>query len=307
MTVGEWTKFHIDVDIDRLHYSASMSETKLCNAVPLGAPKKRFVELPGVNIPMEMPVFKEFKSVLFVPGGKPGNVTFVDDVTVHWVPATVFGEPGKNVEFSDDFESYTPMEAIDSPALKPKWQQATPSKSMIIRDTSFGPGFKSLCVQGGGKITPRTAAALKTGTRLTLDLDFFLRSGEALPSIMPNTATKFPHSTCVGWADPEGKMIAGVKTENGTWHLTNGDGAWIDTQRRVHYDVWNHLQLVFAEDGTLQAATQPVGQVAAAIGATRVSDAGKDLTITPIIEPSATPGHLSCYDNVVITSGPPVK
>jgi hypothetical protein len=306
MTVGQWTKFHIDVDIDRLRYSASMSETKLCDAVPLGAPKKRFVELPGVNIPMEMPVFKEFKSVLFAPGGKPGSVTFVDDVTVHWVPATIFGEPGKNVEFGDDFESDAHMAAIDSPALKPKWQQAAPATGMIIRDTSFGPGFKSLRLQAGN-ITPRTAAALKTGTRLTLDLDFFLRSGESLPSIMPNTATRFPHSTCIGWTDPEGKMIAGVKAENGTWHLTNGDGAWIDTQRRVHYDVWNHLQLVFAEDGTLQAAAQPVGQVAATIGTARVSDAGKELTITTIIEPSATPGHLSCYDNVVITSGPPAK
>ena len=124
---------------------------------------------------------------------------------------------------------------------------------------------------------------------------------------MPNTATKFPHSTCLGWSAADGKMIAGIKTENGTWHLLNDAGAWIDTQQRVHYDVWNHLQLVLTEDGTLQAAAQPVGQVAAIIGHTRASAASTELTLTPIIEPSATEGHLSCYDNVVITSGPPTK
>jgi hypothetical protein len=307
MAIGEWIKFHIDVDIDRLQYSASMSATRLCDAVPIGAPKKRFVELPGVNIPMEMPSYKEFKSVLFVPGGKPGNVTYVDDVTVHWIPANLFAGPGSRVEFSEDFESYTHLSAADSEALKPKWQQDAGTTGMVIRDTSFGSGIKSLRLHGGGKITPRTTAPLQAGTRLTLDLDFFLRSGEPLPSIMPNTATKFPHSTRLGWSDADGKMVAGVKAENGTWHLMNGGGEWIDTHRRVHYDMWNHLQLVLTEDGTLEAVAQPVGQVAATIGNARGSDAGRHSSITTIIEPSGTPGHLSCYDNVVITSGPPVQ
>ena len=33
------------------------------------------MELNGVNIPMAVPSYKEFKNVLFVPGGKPGTVT----------------------------------------------------------------------------------------------------------------------------------------------------------------------------------------------------------------------------------------
>lgn len=303
--VGEWTPFHIDVDIGPLHYSASMGATKLCDAVPISPPKKRFVELPGENIPMAMPVFKEFKSVLFVPDGKPGNVTFVDDVSVHWIPATIFAEPGKSVAFSDDFEAYAHGTPIDSPVLKPKWQQAEPATDIVIRDTSFGDGVKSLRLHGGGKITPRTTADLKLGTRVTLDLDFFLRSGEALPSIMPNTATIFPHSIWLGWSDADGKWIAGIKAENGTWHLLQAGGEWIDSNKRVHYDMWNHLQLVLSEDGALQAAAQPVGQVVAMIGNAGVGDVRKGSIITPIIEPSATPGHLSCYDNVIITSGPP--
>ncbi len=305
MAVGEWTPFHIDVDLDQLRYSSSTGTTTLCADVPISPPKERFVALNGVNIPMAMPVFKEFKSVLFTPGGKPGNVTFVDDVTVHWIPANVFAEPGIKVEFSDDFESYAHLTKIDSPALKPKWHQAAPATDIVIRDTSFGPGINSLRLQGGGKITPLTHSAFKAGTRLTLDLDFFVRSGEPLPSIMPNTATEFPHSAQIGWSDADGKMIAGVKTENGTWHLMNAGGEWTDSKLRAHYDVWNHLQLVLSEDGTLQAAVQPVGQIAAAIGTAPTRNAAKGVTLIPVIEPSVTPDHLSCYDNVVITSGSP--
>lgn len=305
VAVGEWTPFHIDVDIDQLRYSAATATTTLCTDVPISPPKQRFVALNGVNIPMEMPALKEFKSVLFTPGGKPGNVTFVDDVTVHWIPATIFAEPGSEVEFSDDFESYDHLAKIDSPALKTKWQQATPATDIVIRDTSFGAGVNSLRLQGGGKVTPLTRATLQAGTRITLDLDFFIRSGEPVPSIMPDTATKFPHSARIGWSDGDGNLIAGVKPENGTWHLINAGGEWIDSKLRVHYDVWNHLQLVLSEDGSLQAAVQPVGQIAAAIGTLPPGNPPEGVTLTPVIEPSVTPDHLSCYDNVIITSGSP--
>ena len=102
-------------------------------------------------------------------------------------------------------------------------------------------------------------------------------------------------------------MIAGIKAENGTWHLLNNGGDWIDTQRPVHYDMWNHLQLVLGQDGTLQAAAQPVGQVAALIGSAKPHSA-QPLNIDGLtIDPSTTAGHLSCYDNLVLTSGPPAR
>lgn len=305
MAVGEWTQFHIDVDIDQLTYSASMGANQLCANIPLTKPKERFVELNGVGLPIAVPTFKEFKNVLFVPGGKPGNVTYVDDVTVHWIPATIFAEPGKKVEFSEDFESYDHAAKIDSPALKSKWQQATPATDIIIRDTSFGPGVKSLRLHGGGKVTAQTPAALKPGARLTLDLDFFLRSGEPLPSIMPATATQFPHTSTIGWTGADGQVIAGIKAENGVWHLMGSGGEWIDSKRPVHYDMWNHLQLVLNEDGSIHAAAQPVGQVPATIGSAPAATAPKDASLTLTVEPSTTPGHLSCYDNLTITSGPP--
>jgi hypothetical protein len=303
MAVGEWTPFRIEVDIDHLRYRASTGPTNLCEAIPLGQPKERFVELNGVNLPIAVPTFKEFKSVLFVPGGKPGSVNFVDDVTVRWTPAPVFAELGARLEFSEDFEAYTHATPVDAPPLKAKWQVS--AAGLVIRDTSFGPGINSLRINRGGRITALTSTALETGTRLTLDLDLFVRSGEPLPSIMPNTATHFPHATRIGWSDAEGKMIAGIKTEQGTWHLLAADGTWVDTRQRVHYDVWNHLQLVLTEDGTLRAAAQPVGQVPSALGSTSFGFRAKPMTLTTVIEPSTTEGHVSCYDNIVLTSGSP--
>ncbi len=273
LPVGEWHKLSIDVDIDHRIYSARIGDTKLCEHIPLTAPKERFVELPGVNIPIAVPVFKEFKSVLFVPNGGIGSTTYIDDVTVNWRPAAVFAEQGKTIEFSDDFES----------------------SNESIRDTSFGPGVKSLRLDGGKNFAAKLPSPLKVGTRVTLDVDLFLRSGEDLVSIMPNTATKFPHSTRISLS-----ATASIMAKEGTWHLRDGD-QWRDTKHPVHYDMWNHLQLALNEDGTYQAAAQPVGQVAAIIGTARGGAGAMDI----VIEPSSTDGHVSCYDNVRVTSGRP--
>jgi hypothetical protein len=256
-----------------------------------------------VNLPIAVPVFKEFKSVLFVPEGAPASITFIDDVAVHWRPAVVFAGHGHTTEFHDDFESYSHGTKLESPDVKSKWHTSAPTGDSIIRDTSFGPGVKSLRSNGGSMLTVQTPRPLKVGTRLTLDLDFFLRSGES-PSIMPRTATQFPHSTRIGWTDPTGKPIASIIAKDGTWHLWESDH-WADTKHPVHYDMWNHLQLLLNEDGTYQAAVQPVGQVPAPIGSARVAEANKDATIIVTIEPSATTGHISCYDNVIISSGSP--
>ena len=301
---GQWQKFTLDVDIDHLSYSGLMGDgktTALWGPVPLSAAKARTVELPGVNLPIAVPVFKEFKSVLFVPEGVPGNVTHLDDVGVNWRPAMPFAGRGQVVEFSDDFESYAPGTAAGSAALNAAWQ--LPADCRVANDTSFGPGARSLHVAGGSAITARTPHPLKTGTRLLLDLDVFVRSGESSPSIMPGAATLHPHRTSSGWKGAKGRMIAGVMTGDGVWRLWNGT-QWIDSKTPVHYDVWNHLQLALNESGGYSAVVQPVGQVAAAIGRGRLVEAtpGADLTLT--IDSSATPGHVSCYDNVLVTSGP---
>ncbi len=301
LPVGRWQKFTLDVDVDQLRYGGLMGDgqtTPLWAQVPISAPKERTVELPGVNLPVSVPSFKEFKSVLFVPEGAPGNITFLDDVAVHWRPATPFAKRGAKVEFSDDFESY-PRNASTGLAA---WN--LPPGCVVISDTSYGPGAQSLRAGGGATITAKTPRVLKTGTRLTLDLDLFVRSGESVPSIMPNTATHHPHGVSIGWKDGSGRMIAGAMTGNGVWRLWDGS-RWIDEATPVHYDVWNHLQLAIDEQGVCRATAQPVGQVAAFIGKERLpkTTPGTDLTLT--ISTSATPGHISCYDNVLVTSGAP--
>jgi hypothetical protein len=99
-------------------------------------------------------------------------------------------------------------------------------------------------------------------------------------------------------------MTVGIKAESGTWRLWDG-ARWTDIKQAVHADVWNRLQLVLDETGHCQFAVQPVGQVARLIGRVRVSQEQDDSPIIPTIEPSPTAGHISCYDNVVITSGKP--
>jgi hypothetical protein len=308
--VGQWQKLTIEVDIDQLGYGARMGESNpstICERVPLSPPKERFIELPGVNLPIAAPVFKEFKSVLFVPEGAPGSITFVDDVAVRWQPARIFAEPGPTVEFREDFEAFPRHAPLSTVGRGARWllsHEARESGSVIISDTSFGAGAKSLRAGGGGAISPQLPRPLKPGLRLTLDLDFFLRSGESPPSILPNSATKHPHGTTIGWKNKRGAMTAGIKAESGTWRLWDG-ARWTDIKQAVHADVWNRLQLVLDETGHCQFAVQPVGQVARLIGRVRVSQEQDDSPIIPTIEPSPTAGHISCYDNVVITSGKP--
>lgn len=294
LPVGKWQRFSVQVDIDHLRYGAMMGDGSpegICRDVPISAPKPRTIEQPGVNLPISVPSFKDFKSVLFEPQGPPGKVSYLDDVTVHWQPAAAFAEHGQRVELAEDFES----------GSEASWD--LPKGCNIACDTSFGSGTKSLHASGGAPITARTKRPLQTGTRLTLDLDVFVRSGEKSLAIIPNLAAKHPHSTSIGWKDAEGRMMAGVSSGDGMWRLWTG-GHWTDSTTPVHYDVWNHLQLTLNESGSTVAAVQPVGQVAAPIGYGRLAEAAKGTELTLTIDPSATPGHITCYDNVAITSGP---
>ena len=261
IVVGRWEKLFLDVDIDHLRYDA------LGQTIPLSPPKPREVTLHGVNLPIPAPSIKEFKSVLFVPEGTP---SYVDDVNVAWTPTNPFVQRGTTVVFQDDFESQ-PDE---------------------FAGTSSGAGTKSHRLKAGeGMAIPVKDAGV-------VDLDFFLRSGDS-PSILPASARRFPHSTQIAWKDAGQKMIAAIRTgRNGTWELWE-NGQWIDTQKAVHYDVWNHLQVAFDGTGGYQAAAQPVGQVPAAIGKAKAATFPPPSTLS--IEASRTNGHISCYDNVLVT------
>ena len=300
--VDEWQKISLDVDIDHLRYSAKVGDIVLAEHVPISPPKERIVEQPGVNLPIHVPSFKEFKSVLFAPEGAPGSVCYLDDVAVRWRPATVFASPGKTVAFSDDFESYPRTAKLGSPALQSRWQTTAADAGRVTVDTSFGEGVKALVITQGARFTAKPRQALKQGAKLVADIDLFIRSGDYVPSMLPNSAKKFPHNTGIGLYDTRDQRVAGVMTQDGMWQLWNGS-EWIGTQHPVHFDVWNHLQLTLDKQGHLQAAVQPVGQVAELIGNAQLSAMKSNSPLSFTIETSATPGHLSCYDNVLITTG----
>jgi hypothetical protein len=69
--------------------------------------------------------------------------------------------------------------------------------------------------------------------------------------------------------------------------------------------VWNHVQVALDGSGSYQAAVQPVGQMPAMIGKARIGTTSAGETLRLTIDPSRTPGHISCYDNLLLTSGSP--
>ena len=76
-----------------------------------------------------------------------------------------------------------------------------------------------------------------------------------------------------------------------------------DSGVKIAYDVWNHVQMALDEaSGTYQVVVQPVGEMPTLV--TSRARAGGKAAIGReaefVIRPSATPGHSSLYDNVLV-------
>jgi len=67
--------------------------------------------------------------------------------------------------------------------------------------------------------------------------------------------------------------------------------------------VWNHLQIaVNPRTKTYRFVAQPVGELPTVIGdATVDASARAEETLKLSVKPSATAGHISCYDNILVT------
>ena len=148
------------------------------------------------------------------------------------------------------------------------------------------------------KSTESGIAAYLQGDPSELEAGVRVAAGEGKISYSTGTAKGTGQ-----WIETAQTLPVGVTAKEGTWRIGNV-GNWTDTKHSLHHDVWNHLQLAFDDDGTFHVAVQPVGQVAASFGSAQIRGAHSDLTF--VIETSNTPGHASCYDNVFITSAPPV-
>ena len=94
-----------------------------------------------------------------------------------------------------------------------------------------------------------------------------------------------------------------IDSAKGTWRLWDGS-KFVDTNKGIHYDVWNHLQIAIdSKANTYRLIVQPVGELPTVIGQAACGDSVRiDEKLKLTIKPSATPDHVSCYDNIAVTS-----
>ena len=174
----------------------------------------------------------------------------------------------------------------------------------IERTTSFGPGVKCLRATGGGVLVAETTRRLSSiGKMLTMDLDVFIRSDQSFPYIIPNPKTRSKHCVTLSLDGSNSEQpLAAVDSAEGTWRLWDGH-RYVDSGKLVTYDVWNHLQIaVNQRTQTYRFIAQPVGELPTVIREAKVgASVGAKEKLRLSIKPSATDGHVSCYDNILLT------
>lgn len=306
---GQWHKLSIEIDADRLTYAAHAGPDRapLCRDVKYAPARERLVTQPTNLVPLKMPAYRVFNVVHFIPPQEPGNRVFVDDVLVTWKPTLHYAEPGRTEITKETFEGHAPGAIPAAGAQAATWRVEPAGEAMrfaVENTTSFGAGVKCLRATGGGAIVGDLGPAAATAKRITLDLDVFVRS-DKYPDMLPDPAARSRHSTVIGIAAADSAdHLAAVSTDGGTWKL--GDGtAFTDTGTPVAYDAWNHIQIaVDVEAKQYALVVQPVGELPTAVGKapwTLPGDSGAAQRVWRIT-PSASEGHVSCYDNIVVTA-----
>ncbi len=310
LPVGEWQKIVLKVDFDRASYQISVGsdgQDQVTGEIPYMIPKSRVVEEIGVHQPIEVPAWKFFNRTLFIPQGAPGSITYLDDVAVDWKATTYYAQPGERTVFAENFESFSPGQNPFGKSEKNKLDAW-----FIDNHTSFGDGVNCLHSRGGEEIvlgSQGEASSLEPSRITTIDLDVFIRSEKDFAYIMPNPLTKSPSRTVIALkskADPAKQWVS-LKAGDGKWHYWDGD-KYIESKTAVVYDVWNHFQLAIdARTGTYQIVVQPVGEMPILVGRGSLGNriqSQEELVFS--IVPSDDFGHISCYDNIVVT-GPEEK
>lgn len=299
--VARWTQIWVEVNLDARSYSASVGESPapVCSGVRYAPPQDRFVSQHGVEtVRYKVPSYRTFNTLMFVPPEGSKETVYLDDVLVEWTPTLHYAKPGKQKLLQVNFEKgQAGSTRLGHPAIS--------STSFVVeKTTSYGPGVHCARATGGGAIT----AALKLTTApaegaITVDLDVFIRSDKGFPFIIPDPTTRSPHSVALGLEGSQSNQpFALIDSVKGTWRLWDGK-EFMDTGKPVTYDVWTHVQLsIDTQTRTYRLVVQPVGELPALIGQAACGTSlpvGETLKLS--IKPSATTGHVSCYDNIVVT------
>lgn len=313
--VGQWTRLTMEIDLDRFVYSSFAGddrEIELGKDIPLVKPEKRFTALNGVNVPIEVPSYKQFKILLFVPEGPVDTSTYIDDVVVDWSPTLHYAKPGSDVWFADNFET----QKLDRPITRRKaetggaWRLDAdkPDAWTVHNDTSFGDGVHSLMARSDGRLTTKAQRPLSADSDqlITLDLDLFIRSDTSYPFIIPNPETRSPQRVTIGLERiKDGTVFAAAHAGDAVWELSDAGSGFRPSQVGIAYDVWNHLQIAIdPATGAYRVVVQPLGEVPRFVGSGTVADdidPGDPLRL--FIETRHVSELVSVFDNVRITTG----
>lgn len=311
----QWHRLKIVVDFGKQAYSAYSGDeyqNELCSDIHFSTPESRFIEEHGVNIPIEVPSYRFFNQLLFVPEGTAGSVTYLDDVLVTWTPVLGFTQPGKVTYLADDFESHPAGGGIhDAPAnTGGKWRVHSGKDNgfVVENGTSYGPGVHCIRATGESNLVIKSNQPLNLSDKqvVVVDFDIFVRSDKNYPYILPDPTTRSKHHTeillnCDGASSP----LTAISADNGIWRYWE-QGAYVDSNVPIAYDVWNHVQLALdTKSLTCKIVVQPVGEMprtVAQMARQRVAhaDLTDDNKLSLSIRPSPTSGHISCYDNISV-------
>jgi hypothetical protein len=313
--VGQWTQLTMVIDLDRFVYSSFAGddqEIALGRDIPLVEPEKRFTMLNGVNLPIEVPSFKQFKVLLFVPEGPVDTSTYLDDVVVDWTPTLHYAKPGSEVWFADDFEA----QRLDRPIIRRKadtggsWRLDSDAGQAwtVHNDTSFGEGVQSLMARSDGRLTTYAPDPLTTAADglITLDLDLFIRSDRNYPFIIPDPETRSSQRVTLGLERiKDGAVLAAAHAGDARWELSDPAAGFTPSQIGIAYDVWNHLQLAIDPSaGTFRVVAQPLGEVPRLVGSgTLHGEVSASDPLRLFIETQHVGDRVSVFDNVRITTG----
>ena len=308
---GQWQKFVIKVNCEKESYSAyagADEKIRLCENVKYSIPKTRYVVLHGLeHEPIAVPAYRTFKLVQFVPEGPAGNITYVDDVLVKWVPNLHYMQPGGKVYFADNFESDTVGSFSDNVHVAGQWKITgnEPNSYFIENGTSYGEGVKCLRAMGGGDMIAgkQKKLSLDTGMTITVDCDVYVRSNSSFPNLIPNPTTKSDHRATISLEKGPAQYAAAISAGDGTWRYYE-EGKFVDSGVPIAYDVWNHVQMALdTSSDTYKIVVQPLGELPVPVGKAKCgSAAGKDKVYLRISPSKAVKGF-SCYDNIEIRYG----
>ncbi|MFO1006957.1 MAG: hypothetical protein U0929_13435 [Planctomycetaceae bacterium] len=305
----QWTRVTIYVDVDHRTYTASLGSESgpIHEPVPFAPPAERTVVHLGVNLPIKVPSYRIFNKVHFVPGEGCDEPVYLDDVLVKWVPSLPDAPPARETLLDIDFESAAvgtaELGSVNGLRIVPNPQ--SPDPFGIENTTSYGPGVHCLRARGGGTLVAdfQSKLTLESAKMITVDWDLFIRSDQGFPYLLPDPTTRSRHSVMMGIeGTTSGDPVAMIDSAKGMWRIWNG-AAYADTDKLVQYDIWNHVQFAInPARRTYRVTVQPIGEVPTLISEGTLNpavDVGEPLKF--VIKPSATEGHISCYDNLKVT------